>query len=154
VFHYIVEDGVTYMCMAEKEESGKRRIPFAFLTEIKDRFQAAYSRDTIAKAIAFGMNQDFSKVLSSQLTHFNSSDADNFGRLRGQIDEVKNIMVQNIGACGLPLLRLMVQCNARHAATKEFGLDDWGLQHAVLDACVLHAWWVLTMMCPPLLSPR
>ena len=96
VFHYIVEDGVTFMCMAD--ESSKRRIPFAFLTEVKDRFQAAYSRDAIAKAIAFGMNQDFSKVLSSQLTYFNTNpDADNFGRLRGQIDEVKDIMVQNIG---------------------------------------------------------
>lgn len=95
VFHYIVEDGVTYMCMAE--ENSKRRIPFAFLTEVKDRFQAAYSRDAIQKAIAFGMNQDFSKVLSGQLTYFNTNpDADNFGRIRGQIDEVKGIMVQNI----------------------------------------------------------
>lgn len=95
VFHYIVEDGVTYMCMAE--ESSKRRIPFAFLGEIKDRFQAAYSRENIARAIAFGMNPDFSKVLSSQLTYFNSDPAaDNFGRLRGQINEVKDIMVQNI----------------------------------------------------------
>ena len=97
VFHYIVEDGVTYMCMAE--ESSKRRIPFTFLEEVKSRFTAAYSRDAIQKAIAFGMNQDFSKVLSGQLTYFNTHpEADKFGALRGQIDEVKDIMVQNIGA--------------------------------------------------------
>lgn len=95
VFHYVVDQGVTYMCMAE--ESSKRRIPFAFLEEIKDRFQAAYSRENIARAIAFGMNPDFSKVLASQLTYFNSDPAaDNMGRLRGQINEVKDIMVQNI----------------------------------------------------------
>lgn len=95
VFHYIVEDGVTYMCMAD--EAQKRRIPFAFLGEIKDRFTAAYARDTIARAIAFGMNNDFGKVIASQMSYFNDNpEADSMGRLRGQIDEVKEIMVQNI----------------------------------------------------------
>lgn len=29
VFHYIVENGVTYLCMAD--EQSRRRVPFAFL---------------------------------------------------------------------------------------------------------------------------
>lgn len=36
-FHYVVEGGVTYMCMAEKNE--KQRIPFKFLKDIKSKFQ-------------------------------------------------------------------------------------------------------------------
>ena len=33
VFHYVVEDSITYLCMAD--EDFKRRIPFAFLEDIK-----------------------------------------------------------------------------------------------------------------------
>lgn len=40
VFHYRVDDGLTYLCMAD--EDSRRRIPFAFLQEIKNRFQATY----------------------------------------------------------------------------------------------------------------
>lgn len=41
MFHYIVENGVTYLCMAD--EQSKRRVPFAFLevcsTLLLGRFQ-------------------------------------------------------------------------------------------------------------------
>jgi vesicle-associated membrane protein 7 len=47
------------------EESGKR-IPFAFLGDIKDRFRAAYG-DRGKTAIAYGMNTDFSRVLQNQM---------------------------------------------------------------------------------------
>ena len=33
IFHYIVEDQITYLCMAD--EDCKRRLPFAFLEDIK-----------------------------------------------------------------------------------------------------------------------
>lgn len=40
IFHYVVEDGLVYMTMAD--EAFGRRIPFAFLEDIKNRFKAAY----------------------------------------------------------------------------------------------------------------
>ena len=36
VFHYIVDQGITFLCMAD--ESTKRRITFAFLEDIKQFF--------------------------------------------------------------------------------------------------------------------
>lgn len=42
IFHYVVEDGLVYMTMAD--EAFGRRIPFAFLEDIKNRFKAAYLR--------------------------------------------------------------------------------------------------------------
>jgi len=94
VFHYVVEGGITYLCMAE--DSNKRRIPFQFLEDIKGRFQTTYG-DRAKQAIAFAMNEDFSRVLKSRMEFFNDNPAaDNFGRLRGQIDEVRDIMVDNI----------------------------------------------------------
>jgi len=94
IFHYIVDDGITYLCMAD-EEFG-RRIPFAFLEDIKNRFRATYG-DRGKTAIAYGMNTDFSRVLQNQMDYYsNNPSADRINRVRGEIDEVKSVMVHNI----------------------------------------------------------
>jgi hypothetical protein len=36
VFHYIVEDRITYLCMSD--DQNKRRVPFAFLEDVKTRW--------------------------------------------------------------------------------------------------------------------
>lgn len=44
------------------------------------------------------MNTEFSKVLVEQMTHFSQSrEVDMISRVHGQIDELKDIMVKNIG---------------------------------------------------------
>jgi len=94
IFHYIVEEGITYLCMAD-EEFG-RRVPFAFLEDIKNRFKAAYG-DRGRTALAYGMNADFSRVLQNQMDYYSSNpNADKINRVKGEIDEVKTVMVQNI----------------------------------------------------------
>lgn len=94
VFHYIVEGGITFLCMAD--EGDKRRIAFQFLEQIKEKFQSTYGERAM-KAIAFAMNEDFSRVLKTDMEYFNENpDADRMGALRGQIDEVRGIMVENI----------------------------------------------------------
>uniref|UniRef100_A0A7S1CNB8 V-SNARE coiled-coil homology domain-containing protein n=1 Tax=Bicosoecida sp. CB-2014 TaxID=1486930 RepID=A0A7S1CNB8_9STRA len=94
VFHYIVEGGITYLCMTE--EGDKRRVAFAFLEQIKQKFQETYGERAM-KAIAFAMNEDFSRVLKSDMEYFNENPAgDRMGHVREQIDEVRGIMVQNI----------------------------------------------------------
>ena len=42
VFHYIVENGIIYMCMAD--DVSRRRVPFAFLEDIKTKFQQDYGQ--------------------------------------------------------------------------------------------------------------
>ncbi|CEG83963.1 Putative Vesicle-associated membrane protein 7 [Rhizopus microsporus] len=42
LFHYICEDGITYMCMAD--DSFGRRIPFIFLQDLKEKFLSTYGR--------------------------------------------------------------------------------------------------------------
>eukprot|EP01111_Echinosteliopsis_oligospora_P005942 TRINITY_DN1973_c0_g1_i1.p1 TRINITY_DN1973_c0_g1~~TRINITY_DN1973_c0_g1_i1.p1 ORF type:complete len:269 (-),score=68.10 TRINITY_DN1973_c0_g1_i1:83-889(-) len=94
IFHYIVDDGITYLCMAD-EEFG-RRIPFAFLEDIKNRFKATYG-DRGRTALAYGMNSDFSRVLQGQMDYYsNNPGADKITKVRGEIDEVKSVMVHNI----------------------------------------------------------
>lgn len=94
VFHYVVEDSITYLCMAD--EDSKRRIPFAFLDDVKNRFKSAYGNRG-STAIAFAMNEEFSPVLKKQLEYYNSNPAsDNIGRVKNTIHEVKDVMVHNI----------------------------------------------------------
>ena len=63
VFHYVVENKITFLCMAD--EGSKRRVPFAFLDDVKNRFFATYG-DRGQTAIAFGMNEDFGRTLRKQ----------------------------------------------------------------------------------------
>ncbi|CDH58873.1 vesicle-associated membrane protein 714 [Lichtheimia corymbifera JMRC:FSU:9682] len=94
LFHYICEDGLTYMCMAD--DSFGRRIPFAFLQDIKERFLERYGKDRALEAPPYGLNE-FSRVLSKQMEFFSSNpSADRLKQVHGEIEQVKDVMVHNI----------------------------------------------------------
>ncbi|KAI1319354.1 Vesicle-associated membrane protein [Mortierella claussenii] len=68
LFHYICEDGLTYMCMAD--DSFGRRIPFAFLQDIKQRFLAQYGRERGLNAhVPYAMNE-FSRTIAKQMVEY------------------------------------------------------------------------------------
>jgi len=98
VFHYIVENGICYLCMSD--EKNKHRIPFAFLEDTKNNFLMKFGLETAQQAIAFAMNEDFKSLLNERMEYYNSDEADrsidNIGNVKSQIDEVKDVMVQNI----------------------------------------------------------
>merc|ERR1712174_19413 len=64
----------------------------------KQNFIAKYGTEKPLKAIAFSMNEEFSKIIKDRMEYYNSPNpnADSIGAVRNQIDEVKDIMVQNI----------------------------------------------------------
>lgn len=94
VFHYIVDRGITYLCLADEKQ--KRRIPFSFLDDVRAKFQAAYG-DRAATAIAFAMNGEFARVLQDRMDFFNENpEADSLAKVKGQIEDVKGVMVDNI----------------------------------------------------------
>lgn len=57
-----VADGVTFLVVAE--ESFGRRIPFAFLEDVRARFMAAYASG-YKEAVAYEYNSAFSKVIAA-----------------------------------------------------------------------------------------
>ncbi|DAZ97331.1 TPA: hypothetical protein N0F65_003695 [Lagenidium giganteum] len=94
IFHYIVEDQITYLCMADDDM--KRRVPFLFLEDMKGRFKAMYG-ERGHTAIAFAMNDEFQHVIRRQMEYYNANpEADSLTRVQQQIDDVKDIMVENI----------------------------------------------------------
>lgn len=69
---------------------------FLFLEVVKRQFVAEYGL-TVATAIAYGMNTEFSQVLALEMRRFSeASDLTAFQKVHGQIDELKDIMEQNI----------------------------------------------------------
>lgn len=48
------------------DDSFGRRIPFAFLMDIKERFLTQYGRERALVALPFGMNE-FSKTIAKQM---------------------------------------------------------------------------------------
>ncbi|KAI9297224.1 synaptobrevin-domain-containing protein [Neoconidiobolus thromboides FSU 785] len=94
LFHYISEKGVIFLCMAD-EEFG-RRIPFAFLEDIKNLFFKSYTKEFYESVPIYGINE-FSKVLKSKMEFYsNDPSADKFKQVKGEIAGVKDVMVQNI----------------------------------------------------------
>ncbi|CAI2182429.1 3431_t:CDS:2 [Funneliformis geosporum] len=94
LFHYICEDGLTYMCMAD--DTFGRRIPFSFLQDIKERFLAAYPKERANTALPYGMNE-FSKVIAKRMEYFsNNPNADKIKQVHGEIEQVRDVMVHNI----------------------------------------------------------
>jgi hypothetical protein len=64
VFHYVVDNGITFLCMAD--EGMKRRLTFAFLDEIKRLWRHEYTAIE-QTALAFSLNDQFSPVLRQQI---------------------------------------------------------------------------------------
>ena len=97
-FHYITEAGICYLCMSD--EKNKHRIPFGFLEDMKRSFTMKYGHEYPQTAIAFAMNEEFSPAIRERMDFYNSEDADrsidNIGAVKSQIEDVKDVMVQNI----------------------------------------------------------
>eukprot|EP00201_Polytomella_parva_P021360 CAMPEP_0175048192 /NCGR_PEP_ID=MMETSP0052_2-20121109/6037_1 /TAXON_ID=51329 ORGANISM="Polytomella parva, Strain SAG 63-3" /NCGR_SAMPLE_ID=MMETSP0052_2 /ASSEMBLY_ACC=CAM_ASM_000194 /LENGTH=187 /DNA_ID=CAMNT_0016312197 /DNA_START=95 /DNA_END=655 /DNA_ORIENTATION=+ len=94
VFHILVSGGITYLAVAE--EAAGCRIPFAFLEDIKTRFTNQYG-PSARQAVAYEYNTEFSSVLAERMRYFsNDPNADIINKMKGDIAEVKNVMIENI----------------------------------------------------------
>ncbi|KAK9079981.1 hypothetical protein SSX86_001656 [Deinandra increscens subsp. villosa] len=94
IFHVKRTDGLTVLCMAD--DVAGRRIPFAFLEDIHQRFVRTYGR-AVLSAQAYGMNDEFSRVLSQQMEYYsNDPNADRINRLKGEMGQVRTVMIENI----------------------------------------------------------
>jgi len=94
IFHVLVSGGLTYLCMAEEEVG--RRIPYTFLEDIKDRFVRSHG-EAAGTAAAYGLDEQFGHVIEDRMRFFATDrSADAINRVRGELGEVRNIMIENI----------------------------------------------------------
>ena len=75
-------------------------MPFAFLADLQQRFASQPSSSSTSTLPAYGLQGTFSPVIAELLTKFNSGSAetsdDALTRARGELAQVKDIMVQNV----------------------------------------------------------
>lgn len=64
VFHYIVDGGMTFLCMAT--EDTKRRLTFAFLDDIMKLWREKYG-SVEQSALAFSLNDLFAPILKQRM---------------------------------------------------------------------------------------
>ena len=97
LFHVLTTSGLCFLCMAD--EAFGRRVPFAFLEEVKSRFMAAYGGAS-ATALAYAYNTEFSRVLHQQMEYFSSSNSggDPLSQAKTDLADVRALAVQNIDA--------------------------------------------------------
>ncbi|KAL6511048.1 hypothetical protein OROGR_022172 [Orobanche gracilis] len=104
IFHILRSDGLTFLCMANDTfgrftvfcAPSSGRIPFSYLEDIQMRFMKNYGR-VAPYAPAYAMNDEFSRVLHQQMEFYSSNpSADTLNRVRGEVSEVRTIMVDNI----------------------------------------------------------
>ncbi|XP_078164595.1 vesicle-associated membrane protein 714 [Carex rostrata] len=94
IFHVLRSDGITYLCMAN--DTFGRRVPFLYLEDIHMRFMKNYGK-VAHLALAYAMNDEFSRVLHHQMEFFSSNPSnDTLNRLRNEVTEIHTIMVENI----------------------------------------------------------
>lgn len=95
LFHYICENEIIYMCITDDDFERSRA--FLYLNEIKRRFVSSYGH-AAASALPYAMNSEFASILANEMKHYSeSADVDTISKVHGELDELKNIMVKNIG---------------------------------------------------------
>nr|GMD44085.1 vesicle-associated membrane protein 711 [Ipomoea batatas] len=95
IFHVKRTDGLTVLCMAD--DVAGRRIPFAFLEDIHQRFVKTFGR-AVLSAQAYAMNNEFSRVLSQQIEYYsNDPNADRINRIKGEMSQAARMsLIENI----------------------------------------------------------
>lgn len=97
-FHYISEDGYTYLVMAD--DSVGRRTSFAFLADLQRKFTAAPSSSSSSsqdEIPAYSLQGSFGPTISALLQTYNTAPpSDELARAQNELNQVKDIMVQNV----------------------------------------------------------
>ena len=82
--------------MGEAATAANKRIPFAFLADVKTRALAHYGLQTLQQSIAFSINAEMAPLLASRMKYFNSPSADKLTSMQASIDGVRDNMVANV----------------------------------------------------------
>ena len=101
VFHYIVDNGLTYLCMAD--EGFGRLIVFRFLEDIKNRFLSSFGLDRVKHAQLYAFNADFRDTIRRGMNNANDprnmqyrSTDNKINQINIEIEKTKNTVMESI----------------------------------------------------------
>ncbi|XP_069668653.1 vesicle-associated membrane protein 7-like isoform X3 [Periplaneta americana] len=93
--HILIEDGIVYTCVTYL--TNKHYHPFAFLESMKERFLQIPS--LVSRAVTASENEfdrDFLPVIASIVYEYNIGRGDKVSKLRAQVEDVKQVMLENV----------------------------------------------------------
>ncbi|XP_064458781.1 uncharacterized protein LOC135369068 isoform X1 [Ornithodoros turicata] len=94
-FHFLVSEGLTYTCATTTDVG--LRLPFTFLDLTKQRFNVGSLRTRAWTAMEHELNRDFAAVMADIMAKCNEGKmGDHISTLKGQVQEVKVVMTENI----------------------------------------------------------
>jgi len=94
LFHYVVEGGITFVCMTDQKDS--TRIPFALLYDLATRFKTTYG-DKAKFAQEMSFQSSFARVIQERINFYsNDRNVDSISRVKGDLTEAKDVMGQNL----------------------------------------------------------
>lgn len=91
-FHVLSDDGLAFLVMASCDAGMVK--PFLFLDDVARAFKQKYPTG-VDSAVAYELS-DFSKVLEERMSFYSLNSSDPVTRVKGQLDEVKGVMIQNL----------------------------------------------------------
>merc|ERR1711907_604098 len=92
-FHYMLSNGLVYLCMAE--ETFSRRNCFTFLAKIAGKFESLYSEERRRNALKYEMNHDFQREMTHHMEYF-TKHKDQMAQVKEDVEEVKDLVSQTI----------------------------------------------------------
>lgn len=96
VYHCLTENELVYICISDPET--KVRTAYGFLDDIKNKFKEQFGGSGYPrKDLSPQSCRKFAVTLASQMRYFNENpDGDKIGKLKSQIEDVKQVMLNNI----------------------------------------------------------
>jgi len=139
VYHCMVENEISYVCVTDPETTA--RTAYGYLEDVKAKFKEmfgvagkGYPRPTDLNPTSCAK---FSTTLAAQMRYFNENpDSDKIGKLKNQIEGVKQVMLQNIEDIierGEKIDRLVEQTDLLQNQAGEFHHNSKTLRKAM--------WW-------------
>jgi len=92
-FHYLVEQGLIYLCMTEQDLG--YRVPYAFLFDLTGRFKSMYGAKAMT-ANENAMQDQFSRIIKDRLEFYSNPGSDKINQVKMGIEQAKQKMENNI----------------------------------------------------------
>jgi len=93
-FHYIMEDGIVFMCVAQAVHG--QRLPFAFLKDIREKWHSKYRLREAMQARPYDMNATFQSVLKQKMLYYSDDTTDKLREVMEKVEDVKGTMLSNV----------------------------------------------------------
>jgi len=93
-FHYILEDGLIFICAAHPEF--EQKIAFGFLRDVKERFLKRFDVDRVKAAKPYELNDEFQHTLEKKMVYYSTESTEKLVEVMRKLDMVKQTMRETI----------------------------------------------------------